>query len=99
MISICMYLLSFLSHWPLNCPDRVPSLVGSMDNLKITHALAAGMLAMGQRNLHCLFAPILHLTRWQQTPVAHLLVTFLPLISMILEVPALSFVTSSLDFS
>ena len=57
-----------------------------MDSLKVTNAIAAGMLSQGQRNIHLLFQPILHFTRWQQAPVARLMLDFLPLITLLQEV-------------
>ena len=55
------------------------------EQLRLTQVLAAGMLALGKQNLQELFQPIMHFNRWQQAPVAELMLQFLPLMTLLIE--------------
>ena len=88
-VFICPATLSFLTG---SCKslDKLPASLAPIEmdeheQLKLTQVIAAGMVAQGKSNLRELFGPILHFTRWQQAPVASLMLQFLPFMTLLIE--------------
>ena len=57
-----------------------------MEPLQITQILVAGLLELGHGSLKGMFEQLLSLTRWQQSPVATIMVTYSPLMKQMVEV-------------
>ena len=56
-----------------------------MESLALTNMLASGMLSAGAPTLKDHFAPILHLTSWQQAPQAKAMLHMEPIVSQMVE--------------
>ena len=61
-----------------------------METLALTQIVATGMLGMGKTSIMNMFKPIFFLTKWQQSPVAQVMLDYAPLIALLVEVILIS---------